>query len=277
MSRRLPSLYNLKERLRKSSFIVLLGIILILISSIVTLITDVPTIYKLVKEQVFYQSYIKTKIENLVAGSQVSNFIKDFGEPVLVEDLGDNKYKDYIFINKLFYIDTVTDLNGNVMQYAITTRDPNFNPVFKSPVYDTFGHQYKVILGRTKFADLPEAPNDVNACVGAHTWSYYETHYLGNPSNYQTYAFGLNMSGFDPIKNIENLANAFDSAYKIYCHPDPKDLFNVDMVDATPSATLDHLREGLIINTYLITAPFFNGINNSFGIGPDYNKVRIFN
>lgn len=269
--------YILKEKFKKSNTIVISSILLLIISSIITISTGAPIIYKFINENLFYKSYIQKKLENLVAGAQISNFINQIGEPVYIEKINNDKNKEYVFINKLFYLDAIADNLGNVIQYAITTRDKNFNPIFESPMYTAKGDKYKVILGLTKLVELPELPFDIDACVGAHNWLYYETHYLGNPSNYQTYAFGLNQSGVHQ-SDFNNLTSLLQDVDKDYCK-ELKQIKNTsDKFEnfLTLSSSILELRKHLIINTFVITASFQEVITNSFGIGPDYNKVRVF-
>ena len=275
------SLYYLRDKLRHSNAIVIFGIFLLMFSSIITVSTGFPIILKFINEKVFYPSFIKAKIEKLNVGTQINNFTIEIGQPSFVKSIGnDGKYKEYVFINKLFYLDAITDTNNNVVQYAVTTRDKSFSPAFYSPTYDTDNHKYNVQLGKTKFSDLPELPFCIDGCVGAHTWYYFETHYLGNPSNYQFYAFGLNMGGFD--NSGEDAISRFaEVSHNTSCNSNKTDITEINLNNkfSNPFGSVEKLREDLVINTYLVTAPFqsiipnFNGVG---GIGPDYNDVRIY-
>ena len=83
------------------------------------------------------------------------------------------------------------------MQYfALTVRDPTFNPVFKSPDYPINDTSFRVTLGVSTFSAVPEQPDYIGGCLGVNYIEYYETRYLGRPGGYEEYAFGVNEAGW---------------------------------------------------------------------------------
>lgn len=266
--------YILREKIKKSNIIVLVGIFLVVISSIFTIITNVPIIYKFIAENIFYKTYKLNQIENLTVGKHINSYIRQFGDPLYIEDVETkidktNELKEYVFIDKLFFLDTIIDKNGNVVQYSVTTRDKDFNPKFIDQTFEDDNRKLEVKLGKTKFSELLKFPSHINGCVGAHNFYYFESIYHGNPGNYQSYAFGINESGYtDWDDNTTNMVGFINK----YCTDEPED----HIVDKTSSSKeLEFMRKNLTINTYLVTTPFLGVIDNN-GIGPDYNRVRIY-
>lgn len=89
----------------------------------------------------------------------------------------------------------------------------------------------------------------------------------------RTYAFGLNMSGYEGKNSdfAEHLGNISTTNCPNYDDKAP----NESKID---KENLNVWRDNALINTYLVTAPFQDVIvPNNWGIGIDYNQVRILN
>lgn len=265
--------YKLEQKARKIWVIVVAGLCLTILSSVITVSTSLPIIQNMYTSTIGKKADLIKRIESLVPGTNIDFFKQKLGDPVFINIAKETQSKDYVFVNKLFYVDATTDLNDKVIYYAVTTRDKNFNPKFKSPIFTVNGDQIVVKLGKTKFSEINSIPINEDGCMGAHNWFYYESHYIGNPGNYQTFAFGLNMAGYgvEPTKNDVSDLNSMCSWGK-----------NVKKleIDETPnimSVTVSEFRKNNVINTYLVTEPLGDFTPNSLGIGVDYNQVRILN
>lgn len=255
------SLFDLLQRTRKIWLIVIASLFLTVLNSIIIVSTSYPIIKNLYINTIGEKAYLLRKIEKLVPETNILFFKQNFGDPTFINI--NEKNKEYVFVNKYFYLDATTDLNDKVLYYAVTTRDKNFNPEFKTGVFSLNGDQIIVKLGITKFSEIKSYPDMVDGCVGAHDWFYYETHYLGNPSNYQTYAFGVNMAGY----GSESVA---DDIYHM-------DECNWDDKNPGPyvKENVDYFRERNVVNTYLITGPHEKIVTDYLGIGVNYYQVRI--
>lgn len=271
-------LYNLKKKLSKTNVFVLLGIFLFLLTSVITISTSIPIIKQVIEYKIFYKETMINNIGKLRAGTQITGFERLLGDPTFIFDVDvkmeegiklEPPKKEYIFVNKFYYVDALTDLNGNVTQFAVTTRDRAFNPRFLTPSYSLNGDHFDITLGKSKFKDLPQESDKVRGCVGAHNWYYFEEYYLGNPSNYQTYAFGFNMSGYESDKSLDLIGEYLNAISSTNCPP----YKNFDERKVNMNA-LEYWRDNVVVNTYLITAPSYHVFPNNLGIGVYYNQVR---
>ena len=179
--------------------------------------------------------------------------------------------KEYIFATQYYYVQVLADVSNKVLVYGVTTRDANFNPSFTMApdlMYADSDNpndssKYKsgatvIILGKTKFGDVKDAPQNIFAYLGAHDFYYHEEYYYGNPANYQSYFLAANHSG--------------------YLNTDDNDLsfFNNSKIDPS-DPTVIKFRSNSVVNTFYVTAPM-EGIDNTmlreYLVGPDYNQVR---
>jgi hypothetical protein len=114
------------------------------------------------------------------------------------------------FIDRDYYVQTITDGDNTVLAYSVTTRSRKFQPVLQVPRrpgplaqrlrwWRTYGRPHRapayVKLGRTTFADLDSLEPDsfssphFRIMMGAHNHAYSEIVYKGNPGYYQTFVW----------------------------------------------------------------------------------------
>lgn len=179
------------------------------------------------------------------------------------------KIKEYVFDHAFFYVSAVTDNNDAVLYFAVTIKDETFQPIFKSPSYSPNQPSFQIRLGANTFNDIPGIPEYIVGCLGARTFSYYETCYLGNPGQYKDFGFGLNQAGYQQ-NNLAGHFSVFDNNSR-FC-PGASPITEQDMV------TLQDFRARTIINTYAVSAPHikikdYSGSN----LGVYYDQVRTLN
>lgn len=251
----------------------------LLLAFFVLIILQIPVAFDQIRD--WYNSTIneidfkEKKIEGLAAGTNFTYFTKQLGDPIVTRniEIKGTEHKEDYFIDKLYYVQTITTKSGAVVYFSVTTRSPQFNPTFEFP-----DKSFKVTLGKTKISSLKltdsfltipkkfyaEVNKDGNFDyeMGLHDFNYFERYYLANPGNYQTVYVGINQSGY------------FN--------------YNDTMVDKPSwelsSDDLIKIRKNNLINTYAITVPsYFNfevdDQDPAFrrGLGVNYNDVRIFN
>jgi hypothetical protein len=270
------SLYHLIEKLKKTGIIVTIGIVLFFISSTVSIITGTPILVKLYNENFRYKELMEKKVESLQIGAQISLFKEILGSPTFINDFGEDK-TEYIFVNKYFYLDAITEKNDNVIQYTVTSRTNDFNPKFESPVFSANGSYFYVTLGKSKLNQLPPHVNadQIVGCLGANYFYYYEVYSLGNPTYYQSYAFGNNMSGYIPEDFYKSNYLILDEITSTNCLG-VKDITEEDTKKNINLVSIKKWKESSTINTYLITAPYQEVLERD-GIGVSYHQVRILN
>jgi hypothetical protein len=113
------------------------------------------------------------------------------------------------FIDRDYYVQTITDDDETVLAYSVTTRSKRFAPVFQVSPTPSLIERWRwrrrdgeackplvrVTLGRTVFADLDSTDPDQFAGphfriqMGAHNHAYSEFRYFGNPGLYQSFVW----------------------------------------------------------------------------------------
>lgn len=166
-------------------------------------------------------------------------------------------YKEYVYVNNLFYVQALTDKNNKVLVYSVTTRKKDFNPIFNTP-----DNSIRIILGKTKFSEISDGPEKKYGWVGAHTFSYIEKYYLGNPGNYADYYFSINDAGYTEFGEFDQLT-----------------LLNPEFIDLPENfEKIKKFRGSSVINTYSVTQPVIDlaiesGLVNN--LGPSVDQVRV--
>jgi hypothetical protein len=203
-----------------------------------------------------------TRLARLGTGAHLSFFVAVLGEPPAMSNtVTKDDYIEYVrpgdpdwndeaqvsqvrrvsraflvstFIDRDYYVQTISDDDGTVLAFSVTTRSRRFQPVLQVPQPPgplarwrwrrAHGQPYHapvyVKLGRTSFADLdspdPESfsPPHFRIMMGAHNHAYSEMVYKGNPGYYQTFVwtasdaarqgrFGKGMAVVQEIKGDE--------------------------------------------------------------------------
>lgn len=132
----------------------------------------------------------------------------DESEPPLVE----RAFTESLWVDPLFYAQTVADKDDTVLGFSITTRKRRFAPRFAVPRPVprrawllwrlTRGRRQvsalaRVRLGRTKFSEVVLTDwglPSVRCVIGARTYAYSEAWYFGNPGHYSNYVCTASMA-----------------------------------------------------------------------------------
>jgi hypothetical protein len=135
-------------------------------------------------------------------------------DPALADEAGFQEvrgpwpYTECFFIDRDYYVQTISDSDDTVLAYSVTTRRKRFRPAcewpprpgwltrrqFKKEYGAEYPRNFHVRLGKSLFSAL-EDPNPLGAkpvikfSMWARGFSYSELHYGGNPGGYQTFVF----------------------------------------------------------------------------------------
>ena len=135
---------------------------------------------------------------------QLTNNIKtEGGEWELIDyPSGVGEYTERIYVHKKYFLQIITNPEGIISSYAVTTRSPDFNPYVPIELYrgESSGKTYPYIsnlgLGKMKLSDLKDyEPDSINISNWGMQYFYVESDYFGNPGFYKHYLFGLSPSG----------------------------------------------------------------------------------
>lgn len=281
----------------KNNYILLLiWILIVFLSSIITITEGISLLTNIYKTKVIEKQILYGKLNSLAPGLQIDYYTQILGVPAIIKRNNDKTQKEYIYVNKYFYVQAITRDDGYVLSYAITTRDRKFKPTFKAHGYtDSFNREkfemlsnketdtandtrnFKnsiikgkgITLNKTTFAEVVTQNNLLDskvmckAYIGAHRFNYSEEIYLANPGNYQTMIVGINDAGnTDSAKYIGELFNIF---------------FNGDADQESCSGVPYKHRLETKINTFIITAPYIEGKDiKDFTYGVNLLDVRVF-
>lgn len=208
-------------------------------------------------------------IGELATEVQIDYFKKYLGDPVFVNYSEDRTQQEYVFVDEDFYVQAVTNSDGKILAYAVTTRNGSFTPVLKLP-------DDEVVLGVSKIGDVRGTPN--RSCYGVVAATggsfYYEEYYFGRPGMYQTYFLGVGGAGY--LGPSSTHLGSLDGSFTYL-----KDAGN-DAWGSLRSAQVDcagvpeEFRTGQIISTYLILAgPWAGSEGIKFGFGVTLDQVQL--
>ncbi|HYU74783.1 MAG TPA: toll/interleukin-1 receptor domain-containing protein [Ktedonobacteraceae bacterium] len=253
-------------------FIVVISVIIALLASI---LTNISAIESSIRTTLFPVASVASiipkqealdKVEKLAPGVDISLYEDKFGKPTFInhessfinpnEKMG--KFVEYVFVDKYFYLDAVTNSEGKVLYFALTIRDKSFNPIFKNQVF-------QIRLGISKYSDIPGGPDFAQGCYGANWFAYYETRYFGRLGDYEDFGFGFNTAGYYPESNKMVLRGLTNS-----CQGRP--LSNQEI------KSMKDLNADETFNTYAVSDPAIKISDYADTIlGVNYDQVRILN
>lgn len=209
------------------------------------------------------------------------------------EVMEERSFMECFFIDRDYYVQTISDADETVLSFSVTTRHKRFRPTFEMPYGMTWrarrrwrkiaGERYepfhRLTLGRTRFSDLdPDDPDDFagphfKIRVGAGVFFYDELHSYGNPGHYQTFVASASVAaGPAPLGDIVAAPKEvgsdewFDSA-----NQDEDDPRTWEELPATAQ-----FRRDTAITTYTVIGPtmIFAVENYPSTFGPHGDDVR---
>jgi hypothetical protein len=238
--------------LRAAPVIVLLGLFVVLLSSLITISTGTSILIKWYHSTLGRKRALAKSLGRLYAGVSIGYFQNILG-PAAFERRADS-FLEYVFVNPLFYVQAISK-ERTVVSFSVTTRKGWFNPTLTLGPYSLTGEVVSVRLGKTRFAEIDSfaKPKEIGCSVGARRFEYHEEFYFGNPGKYQEFVFSVNDAGFRHHPFISSLA--------------PLSLGD---------PAVESFRREAVINTYTIIAPLVSA-NDLKGIsrGPSYDQVRV--
>jgi hypothetical protein len=244
--------------------------LVILVTIVVAFIGHTTTIIQAIgKSKTFYNSHLGWKrmeekvINSLAPAMHIAKFHEVLGAPLFCRK-SDSGYAEYVYKRRGYWVQAITDTEGSVVLYAVTSCSERFRPRIKNnPV------GVPVRLRTTTFkAAAGEYEPDLHYSISGATANSYliEKLYLGNPSHYQTVFWGYN----DACSNKW----ADDSLpVKLYSY-----LRECDNAPNINNSLVDTFRANNTFNTFAVASPFVDPteIMQAFQVGIDRIQVRIY-
>jgi hypothetical protein len=190
-------------------------------------------------------------------------------------------FTESIFLDRYFFLQTISDESQTVQAFSVTTRHRRFKPTFtglreegalrrfwfRVRHGEKAGRLFKIELGRTTFAELDE-PHFIRAWVGARPAAYSEAHGGGNPTYYQTFVLTASTAAaIGPAGPLLEIAAALE-------HGDWSpggDSSAPDEFEDIPG--IDEFRQQTAITTYSVLA-FSPDMYPDTTFGPHGDEVR---
>lgn len=227
-----------------------------------------------------------------ILGAEDPDFDPDLPELETQERFVTKVFTESTFIDRDYYVQTITDDDQTVLAFSVTTRSKRFRPVFQvlrrpGPIARwrwrrKVGERYRPLvdikLGRTTFADLdssdPErfAPPHFKIAVGAHNHVYSEFAYFGNPGHYQWFAW----SASDAARQGSLGENMVAASAEVDGDEWPDSTSNVDHHREWSQMTMmQQFRHETAITTYTVVSSSLWQRNYPLSrFGPHENYVR---
>ena len=257
---------NFKDLFDKNPVIIVIGIIVFFISSITTIINDGTDLMYKANATIGWRGFEEKIINSLNASIRIEKFIEILGEHVFYRE-GEHGYFEYVFERRdgRYWIQAITDKQGTVVIYSVTSCDSSFKPQIK---YSPRGRPIR--LGETTFKEAAGGDEvDYDYVVSAATANSYliEKIYTGNPGLYQTEYWG--------IIDSCNRGKFYDD---IVPYTPPNILTESLNID---DPILHQFRETFAINTYAVSSPLVEFAADmgspleDFQIGVDRIQIRV--
>ena len=242
------------------------------------------------------------RLARLGTGAQLSFFTAVLGEPpairrkltAAVPELieGSDEFVqvemilwESFFIDRDYYVQTLTDETDTVVAFSVTTRHATFRPTFygvrgpsrleriwlKSRRRPTWTSLFKVRLGHTRFANIETwtGPEKIKAFLGARPFGYSERYYFGNPGYYLHYVFtASSAAGRAPVGPINEVVDIGDFEW-------PSDTDMRSFEEVSQSVGIARMRRDTAVTTYTVIGDWRLVDSYPTTYGPQGDEVRV--
>jgi hypothetical protein len=160
------------------------------------------------------------RLSRLGTNAQLSFFTAVLGEPPAFskrfessdDDPTDQRLREYVYVQRYFYLHVVVTSDDGVVAFSLTTRSPRFKPKFR------FGDRrnvsgMRVQLGSTRFSEVGSYPKRIRGLV-RDSWCLYQEWYdLGEVAGNQQLILGINESGWSWAPSMARIVRAGQSLF----------------------------------------------------------------
>ncbi|MFP5319540.1 MAG: ETEC_3214 domain-containing protein [Acidimicrobiia bacterium] len=201
------------------------------------------------------------KVVKLAANYQVDFFSSILGPPAMKTTARRiPPLTEWIWVDPLFFVQAVTDNEGTIVRWAVTSRDKRFRPTFVVPGTPP------ITLNETPFSGVDDnAVHEVEGWLAAHQGFYGERLYFGYPGSYQTFFLAISPTGYSEHVFTRQVGSMLST---------PGNSLNSAAVTAALSdPDVRKFRAVAPPNTYGEASLAWGG--DPFTIGPDHDSVIV--
>lgn len=151
----------------------------------------------LLQRTILSRRYLAGRLNQLACGTTTEYTDSLLGPPAFRRAIpGDLHYEEHIYRTNHAWVQTIIrTTDKSVESFAITVTDPRF--AFRTR--DLTNNNLDIRLGHTLFKDIGHEPDGYRIWWGANRFIHAESHFFGNPGNYQTYVLARNDAGTGQI------------------------------------------------------------------------------
>lgn len=258
------------DRTRRRPVLVILFFLVTSVASTVAIGGWTVSGVRWLRTQVLWREAEYAKLQTLKAGFSNGKFTEVLGSPLFRRPARKGKLVENTYRGRDFWVQTVEDPTGRVVLYAITSCSWEFKPNF-----EIIGQNPHIQLNVSTLGDARADEAHYFSSPATANSYYFDEYYGGNPSNYQTFVWGLNdacpdwfdetkrrFSGKDPSPMRPGLKYPDGDSYKGPIRKREK--------------WISRFRSTAIVNTFAQTAPgvYLKDVLPSFQVGVDRILVR---
>ncbi len=246
MKKQIISIEKIKKWANSQPFVVIAFVLLVAISSLVTITEGVTKLNSYYFSSFWKSQNASKKIATLNINTPIDLYFDILGKPYFINNRG--THTEYIFIDDLFYVQAVSNSEGRVVLYSITTRDKYFHPKIYFPYTDIKGNEMKILLGKTKFPVIPDVrPESANGTFTPKQLFYSEIYWLGNPGRYLTYGLTYNSAGTGDVGEIY---------WPLFMGTRNPDAVIKRILAGNPPKGFKKFRDNTVVNTYSVISNY---------------------
>lgn len=147
----------------------------------------------ILQRTILSRRYLAARLNQLACGTTTEYTDSILGPPAFRRALpDDHEYEEHIYRTNHAWIQTIIrTTDKSVDAFAITVTDRRF--AFRTR--ELTNNNLDIRLGHTRFSDIPDHPDGYRIWWGANRSLHAESHYFGNPGNYQIYVVARNDAG----------------------------------------------------------------------------------
>jgi hypothetical protein len=256
---------------KRNPTVVVLSLAAVLVAAVITLVGAGGSIIDWYERTFRWRQAEYARLEGLRAGFTLAQFERTLGNPLFARPTPKGGLVESTFRGRDYWAQAVSNRQGTVLLYAVTSCSADFTPRFALPVY---GRNVSVTLNRSTFAavlphdELSRERADYFASGASGDTYYYDEWYGANPGFYKEFAWGVNDAcpdWFPEQKALERKGLLPDY---------PLRQWNGYVAEGGPSVA--RFRANVAVNTYAETAPLvdFPKLGGGLHIGADRILIR---
>lgn len=239
-------------------------------AGILSVVGVVALVVRLLRRTIWQRPSKLARLRKLRATAHLAYFTSLLG-PFRIRRSLSPELNESVYVDRDYYVQTVSDRDDRVLVYSVTSRSRRFRPKVPFPGGGMYSVDQeaplRVTLHKTRlaFSDVYQPIRIIGHCGARRSW-YSEIYYFGNPGGYQCYALSVNdaapVFGNHPWDVLQPFGELSDE----------------NQAEFLDSPSVRAFRSTTSPNTYSVSAPDFGIFDGSIDpavLGVDADAVRV--